>query len=323
MESSGITLLQKGRIVMPSYMQIDIGLDAPDLHGSIQVALANIPVLGKNIEASYLECPVVSGERLGPFSKLLNDISAYRTKKGRKVDLVIFPEVSVPHAWETMLVGWARKHMIGVVCGLEHRIGRGRMAYNEVLAALPYKAGNNHIACVPCKRLKRHYSPEEIFVLENEHLRIPNLNRDKYQLFRWRGCSFAVYNCYELTSIEDRCLFKGKVDFIVGTEFNRDVNYFSNIVGSAARDLHCFVVQVNDSRYGDSRVVSPSKTEKMNPLRIKGGENLTFLTMELDLQGLRNHQRKLYGLQKESDKFKPTPPGLNIHDVRARIKLGE
>ena len=308
---------------MSSFQQIDIGLDTPDLHESIQVALANIPVMESNIEASYLGRPVITRNRLKPFSNLLNEISSYKTREGKKVDLVIFPEVSVPYAWESMLVSWARKHKIGVVCGLEHCIRNRQEAYNEVLAALPYTAGNHHVACVPIKRLKRHYSPDEIFVLVNERLVIPNLDRDKYQYFRWRGCCFAIYNCYELASIEDRCLFKGKVDFIIGTEFNRDVNYFSNIVESASRDLHCYFIQVNDSRYGDSRVVSPSKTEKMNPLRIKGGDNLTFLTMRLNLKTLRDHQRKLYGLQKESGDFKPTPPGLDIRDVQERIDLGK
>jgi hypothetical protein len=75
--------------------------------------------------------------------------------------------------------------------------------------------------------------------------------------------------------------------------------------------------------YGDSRIVSPSKSEKMSPLRIKGGENLTFLTMSLNLKALRDHQRKGYGLQKESDAFKPTPPGFRMRDLRVRIGLGK
>jgi hypothetical protein len=170
--------------------------------------------------------------------------------------------------------------------------------------------------------LKRSYSPEETFVLENEDLKVP-ASKDAYQLFRWRGASFAIYNCYELASIEDRALFKSKVDFIVCTEFNKDINYFANIIESAARDLHCYVIQVNDSQFGDSRIVSPSKTEKMNPLRIKGGENLTFLTMRLNLKALREHQRKGYGLQKDSENYKPTPPGFRLGDVRARIRLGK
>lgn len=304
---------------MPKYDEISIGLETPDLHETIQIALANVPVLYEQVEASYLGSPILTRQRKKPFANLLNEISTYRS---RKIDLLIFPEVSIPYAWEAMITAWARKHNIGVICGLEHRVNSRNIAFNEVLAALPYRSRNGYISCAPIRRLKRCYSPDESFVLENENLKVPRRNRDAYQLFRWRGASFAIYNCYELASIEDRSLFKGKVDFIVGTEFNQDVNYFSNIVESAARDLHCYVIQVNDSRFGDSRVVSPSKTEKMNPLRIKGGDNLTFLTMSLNLKALRDHQRKGYGLQKESEDFKPTPPGFKVDDVRDRIQLG-
>ncbi len=31
-------------------------------------------------------------------------------------------EISIPHAWESMFVSWARKHKVGVVCGFAHRI---------------------------------------------------------------------------------------------------------------------------------------------------------------------------------------------------------
>lgn len=306
---------------MPKFDVVKIGLDEPDLHEKIQVALANIPVLDGNIQDSYLGKPDLSRKRLKPVANLLNDISKWRNIAGEKIDLLVFPEVSIPHAWESMIVAWARKHRIGVVCGLEHRVAGG-IAYNVVLAALPYRAANHHWACMPVRRIKRLYSPEEAFILTNEGLAVPAA-KDKYQLIQWRGASFAIYNCYELASIEDRSLFKGKIDFVVGTEFNRDVHYFSNIVESAARDLHCYVIQVNGSQYGDSRVVNPSKSEKMNPLRIKGGDNLTFLTMNLDLKSLRDHQRKGYGLQKDSIDFKPTPPGFKVADVNARILLGK
>jgi hypothetical protein len=159
--------------------------------------------------------------------------------------------------------------------------------------------------------------------LANNDLLVPKVaSRSQYQLFQWRGASFAIYNCFELASLEDRAIFKAKVDFIVCSEFNPDVNYFSNIVEAAARDLHCYVVQVNSAQFGDSRVVSPSKTEKLNPLRIKGGDNQTFLTMELPLQKLRAHQRRGYGLQKESEDYKPTPPDFDTAEVRSRIRLG-
>lgn len=307
---------------MLSYEEIDVGCDTADLHDNIQIALANVPVEPRNVEASYLGTPVLSRARLKPFTNLLNEIAVYRNKQKRKIDLVIFPEVSIPHAWESMLVTWARRHRIGVVCGLEHKVDLRGQALNEVLAALPYVSPTGHWSCVPVRRLKRFYSPEEEFILTNEGLTMPKA-KNPYHLFRWRGASFAIYNCFELTSIEDRALFKGHVDFIVATEFNRDTNYFSNIVESAARDLHCYVVQVNDSAFGDSRVISPSPSVSMNPLRIKGGENLTFLAMSLDLKELRVHQRKGYGLQKESKLFKPTPPLFPLDGLRKRASYGK
>ncbi|WP_148050881.1 hypothetical protein [Pseudomonas canadensis] len=307
---------------MAKFETVVVGSGAADLHSSIQVALANIPVSAVNIESSYLGRPNLSRARLKPFTNLLNEISLYRGKDGSRIDLVIFPEVSVPHAWESMLVAWARRHRIGVVCGLEHQVNARGQALNEVLAALPYQTESGHWACIPIRRVKRFYSPAEEFTLLNEGLKIP-IKKDPYHLIRWRGASFTIYNCFELASIEDRSLFMGKVDFIIACEFNRDVNYFSSVIEAAARDLHCYVVQVNDSCYGDSKVVSPSKSEMMTPLRIKGGDNLTFLTMSLNLSALRTHQRKGYGLQKESKEFKPTPPGFPIAEVHVRIELGK
>lgn len=304
------------------YTKIIIGSNKADLHEVLRVAVGHMAVNPKDIEKSYLETPNISLKRLKKLSQLLNDVLRHGVRyPEQRVHLLVLPEVSVPYSFAKFLTRWVREHQIGIICGLEHRIRSGA-AWNELLAALPYRALNGTKACVPVRRLKKHYSPAEEFELLNHGLEIPEANsKSTYQLFQWRGASFAIYNCFELACLEDRAIFKAKVDFIVCSEFNQDVNYFSNIVESAARDLHCYVVQVNSAQFGDSRVVSPSKTEKLNPLRIKGGDNQTFLTMELPLQKLRSHQFKGYGLQKDSGEYKPTPPGFDRKLVKERIKL--
>ncbi|EIU1661209.1 hypothetical protein [Pseudomonas aeruginosa] len=309
---------------MKPFHKISIGARKPDLHGGLRVAIGHLAVDEKNIEGSFMGAPNVSRQRLKGLSELLNDVVKYGTRyPEQRVDLLVLPEVSVPHQWATVITKWAKDHQVGVICGLEHRIDNRNRAWNELLAALPFRGENGSKECAPIRRLKNHYSPEEEFQLINNSLLIPKLpTKSRYQLFQWRGASFAVYNCYELASVEDRCLFKGMVDFIVCSEFNKDVNYFSNIVESAARDLHCYVIQVNSAQFGDSRVVSPSRTETLNPLRIKGGDNQTFLTMRLPLQQLRSHQLKKYGLQKDSKEYKPTPPDFDIAEVKKRIHLG-
>ncbi|HGN2131748.1 TPA: hypothetical protein ACKRYH_001721 [Pseudomonas aeruginosa] len=309
---------------MKPFHKISIGARKPDLHGGLRVAIGHLAVDEKNIEGSFMGAPNISRQRLKGLSELLNDVVKYGTRyPEQRVDLLVLPEVSVPHQWATVITKWAKDHQVGVICGLEHRIDNRNRAWNELLAALPFRGENGSKECAPIRRLKNHYSPEEEFQLINNSLLIPKLpTKSRYQLFQWRGASFAVYNCYELASVEDRCLFKGMVDFIVCSEFNKDVNYFSNIVESAARDLHCYVIQVNSAQFGDSRVVSPSRTETLNPLRIKGGDNQTFLTMRLPLQQLRSHQLKKYGLQKDSKEYKPTPPDFDIAEVKKRIHLG-
>lgn len=308
---------------MTSFRKYSVG-HYPDLHKKIRIALGHIPVEHENIEASYMGTPNLSRGRKNALSNLLNDLIQHSSRyPAQRPDLLILPEVSIPHRWADFLTKWAKKHQIGIICGLEHRIDSKKQAWNELLTTLPFIDKDGYKNCVPLRRLKKHYSPNETFRLTNNNLRIPDEeNKSRYQLVQWRGASFAVYNCYEITSLQDRGLFKGMVDFIVCSEFNPDVNYFSNIIESAARDLHCFVIQVNCSQYGDSRVVRPSKTEKLTPLHIKGGENQTFLIIELALDKLRSHQLKQYGLQKESDDFKPTPPDFDREEVRNRIKLG-
>ena len=72
---------------------------------------------------------------------------------------------------------------------------------------------------------------------------------------------FSVYCCYELTSIVDRSLFQVYADMMIAVEWNKDINYYSNILESLSRDMHCYCIQVNTSDYGDSRITRPSKTE--------------------------------------------------------------
>lgn len=307
---------------MSSYTKITIGCDKTDLHEKLRVAVGHVLVSESDIKDSYLGSPNIATHRLKRLNHLLNDVHEHGIEHpGQRIHLLILPEVSIPHSWATFITRWAREHQIGIICGLEHRL-KGKEAWNELLAALPYRASNGVKACVPIRRLKKHYAPREALYLKGNHLIVPqNTSKSQYQLFQWRGASFAIYNCYELTSLEDRAIFKGKVDFIVSSEYNPDVSYFSNIVEAAARDLHCYIIQANSAQFGDSRVVSPAKSDFLNPLQIKGGDNQTFLTMELPLKELRDHQKVTYDLQKDSKFYKPTPPDFEHKHVMERINL--
>ena len=103
-------------------------------------------------------------------------------------------------------------------------------------------------------------------------------------------------------------------------EWNQDTNYFANIIESLSRDLHCYCVQANMSEYGDSRITQPTKTEKKDIVKIKGGDNDTVIVGTIDIHSLREFQIKEYNLQKEDKSFKFTSPNFNRSVVEAKIR---
>ena len=140
-----------------------------------------------------------------------------------------------------------------------------------------------------------------------------------YELYNWNDFWFSVYCCYELASVNDRAIFQSYIDALIAVEWNKDTNYYSNIVESLSRDIHCFCVQVNTSEYGDSRITKPSKTESKNIIQVKGGQNSTVLVEELDFSALREFQIKGNLNQKNWSDFKQTPPGFDYDVVRYKI----
>ena len=76
------------------------------------------------------------------------------------------------------------------------------------------------------------------------------------------------------------------------------------------RDIHCYVIQVNTSQFGDSKVIAPKKSSEMTLLNIKGGED-NILIGKLNIEELREFQRKETEYLEEKGKiFKPLPPAF-------------
>lgn len=278
----------------------------------VKVAIVNIKLPESNIKSSILGPCNLSKDRRAILFKLFNQAIE------EKVDLIVFPELAIPFQWLPLLLNQAAKKNIGIITGLEYAI-TNNTAYNFLVTILPYEDKYSK-SCLFKARLKNYYSPEEIEVLRGYRLNMPVTNQVKYNIFHWRNMSFVCYNCFELARIEDRALFKSQVDFITASTYNKDTNYFSDIIGSWSRDLHCYIIQANTSHYGDSRIISPRKSVEKNIVQIKGGENSTILTAKLHLEDLRDFQMMGYNLQMKDKRFKPTPPGFNRHYVKQRMK---
>src|SRR5699024_3424905 len=120
---------------------------------------------------------------------------------------------------------------------------------------------------------------------------------------------FGFLICSELTNIEYRASFRGKVDTLFVPQWNQDLNTFTALVESAALDIHAHIVQVNNRTYGDTRIRMPAGENHWlrDVVQLKGGLNDYIVLAELDLKSLRAFQSKY---SSPSSAYKPVPDGF-------------
>lgn len=281
-----------------------------DVKHKLSVAIANVKLDHGNFKNLVKYNPNRSYNRYKGISSIVN------TAIDNKVDILIMPESFVPYEWLSTLARTCAKNNLAVVTGIEH-ICYNSKVYNLTAVILPYSEEQHKCAYISF-HLKTHYAPSEI--QEIRGYRLQEEEGKNYELYKWNDCYFPVYCCYELTSIKDRALFQSYADFLVAIEWNRDVNYYSNIVESLSRDLHCYCIQVNSSDYGDSRITKPTRTEEKDIIRTKGGRNSTILVDTIDIAKLRDFQLKEYVLQKKDGSFKTTPPNFDVRIIEKKIR---
>lgn len=249
--------------------------------------------------------------------KLIKFLNMSIQTNASKANIIVFPEVSVPIQWLGLLSDFSKKHNVAIICGLKHIIDKDtKVVQNYIATILPFKYGYKN-DCYITFRLKKWYAPGEEKEIKKYKLNVPETaSKTKNILFVWNNLHFAVYDCYELADIQFRSEFKSKVDFIIGCEWNRDIKYFTNITEAVARDLHCYVIQVNTSQFGDSKIIAPKKSDEMTILNIKGGDD-NILIGEVNIEELREFQRKETLYLEDKDKtYKTLPPNFNKNEER-------
>ncbi|EDT16448.1 reverse transcriptase domain-containing protein [Clostridium perfringens] len=283
----------------------------------LKIGIINMKINNEDLESSFKKVPNIKSKRLEKISALLNTA----VKNG--AELIVFPEVSIPVEWLGAVADFARRHEVLIVCGLEHIIYDNKLCCNYIATILPDKYKDYTFAAIKL-RLKNHYSPKEKEWVKGYGWELPKENeswKKEYDLFRWKGIDFSTFSCFELANIKDRALFTSFVDLLIGSVHNRDVNYYSNVMESLARDVHCYFVHVNDSVFGDNRIIQPSSTNNKNILQVSGGINDVVLVGEIDIKKLREFQIKNYNLQINDKSFKPVPPEYKHNNVKIRSNL--
>lgn len=283
----------------------------------LKIGIAHLNTDESDVLKNLMGDPNISIERQNNLYSILNNAEKL------ECDLIIFPELSIPIYWLPFMVAHSKRHQIGIIFGLEHwsvqTEEEQNYAYNFAVSVLPFKEHDVYNDCLVTIRKKNHYAPLEEKQINEARIDIPPAKKNIYHIFHWRGASFTVFNCYELADINHKAQFRSKIDFLVAIEYNKDTPYFSNIVESISRDLHCYVIQVNIPKFGDSRIIQPKKSELRDLACISGGENCTLLVATINIKSLRDFQLqdKFCG----DGEFKPLPPGFNPKDVKQRGKL--
>lgn len=296
------SLPQKGRTNDPN-IAIKVGNERVN---KIKVAVANTKLNEIDFSNNLKNIPNRSYRRFAEMVKMLN------LAIEENADMIVLPESYLPFEWLPIFARTCAKNQIAAVTGLEHIKYCGDV-YNFTAVILPYTEDDYKFNLVSF-HLKNHMAPNEAKEIRDRGFN--PIEGKSYELYCWNDVWFPVYCCFELASIKDRGIFKSFADVVVAVEWNKDINYYSNIIESLTRDLHCYCIQVNTSNYGDSRIAQPKRTEEKDIIKVKGGLNSTMLIDELNISDLRDFQLLGHDLQKDDKRYKLTPPDFNKQIVQ-------
>lgn len=293
---------------------------------NFRIGVANTKIYNENLKKAIEGFPNRSLERYAQFENIL------RCALKEKVDMLVFPENYLPYEWIPRIMSCCAKNQMALVTGVEHlilsdndnqsnfkgfRVENDKFnVYNLTAVILPYKMDVYKYASLTLHN-KIYLSPGEKDILKGYNL---NLRTGRVaHLFHWHDIWFTVHCCFELASVQLRQSFFKYPDLIIGIEHNKDIFYYSSIIESLCRDMHCYCVQVNSSDYGDSRITQPTKSVLFNIMCVKGGINNIVMISEFNIGVLREFQLQQHSLQLQDRRFKPTPPGFDTSIVYNKI----
>ena len=285
---------------------------------NIKIAIANTILRESDFEKVLNDCPNRTYQRYKQLTETVNE--AIRCK----ADMLVLPEGYLPFEWLPILARTCAKNQIAIVTGIEHLKFKSNddttnpSINNLTAVVLPFVEDDYKFSYIHFHK-KVYIAPHEKEKIESYGCKVRE--GEGYELYDWNNFWFSVYCCYELSSISDRSIFQSYIDALIAVEWNKDTNYYSNIVESLSRDLHCFCIQVNTSEFGDSRITRPSKTEERDILKVKGGRNSAVLIDTIDISGLREFQIKgnvLQAKSPDSKYYKQTPPTFDSNIAKQK-----
>lgn len=260
------------------------------------------------------------------FTHLVNRVLGSRNT----INYLVFPELAIPIKWFSGAARKLQKRRINFISGVEYFIGDKTIS-NQVWACLNHSAFDYN-SYVFLRQKKLTPAPAEFHRITKEsQASLAWDPPEKYvdsivdnPAIAWPPVVvhgqffFSMLICVELMNIQYRNALRGKVDCLFVPEWNRDTNSFNDLVSASALDLHAFIVQCNNNKYGDCRIRGPFKENyRRDVVMAKGGENDYFVLGRIDIEELRDFQLSKY----KEGPFKPLPVGYKMSAERKSLYL--
>ena len=244
--------------------------------------------------------------RLNSIIKIVNSI----LKQEESVKYILFHELSIPHKWFIPIARRCANSGVSLIAGVDYVRDSAGKCCNQVWMSLAMKNEHGFPSVYFNVEDKEVLAYDEQNLLKKHKIKPSEMPKRKHGIIEHGNFVFSTLICSEITDIRNRARLRGLIDALFILAWNQDHSSFSPIIESSALDLHAYVVQCNNNKYGDSRVRVPGKAPwNRDVVRIRGGEAPYYVTVTLEVDKLRSFQTAFIEPKKD-DVFKPLPQGF-------------
>lgn len=281
--------------------------------GPVHVAVSSWKTSNDSWKASAASMSDPDRTRYTRLNRLLNDVLRARNR----VDYLVLPELAVPQRWFFRLANKLAARETSLIAGIEYIHHGSAKVANQVWCSLVTDFLGFPSLVIYRQDKERPALDEEKLLWDTAGRELAPLRKASKPVVRHGGFHFGVLICSELTNLEHRRRFRGRVYGLFVPEWNQDTETFSALVEASALDIHAYIIQCNDRMFGDSRIRSPAKDSwKRDIVRLRGGIEEYFVIGELDVAALRKFQS---ANRSPNQPFKPVPDGFEVDPVRRRL----
>ncbi len=248
------------------------------------------------------------------FNGMINRI----LKEQNRPDYIVMSELSIPLRWALRAARKLADNGVSMLAGIEYHRDRstGKLR-NDCLVSLTthWPGYASSVVVLQPKFEPAHGERKQLKKLLGKAgtLYKPRCEKAKPTIYGHRGFYFSLLICSDLTNILHRNSLRGEIDALFVLEWNQDIKTFAALVESTANDLHAFIVQANNRKFGDSRIRAPAIQDYARDMvQVKGGVSDYYVMGEIDYQKLRAEQRR----KVKKRQFKPLPIGYVMSSTR-------